>query len=85
MIESVDNFPMNFGFLAKGNDSLEPALLEQIESGACGLKLHEDWGTTPATINSALNVADKTDTQVAIHTDTLNECEIGRASCRERV
>ncbi|MDC0896862.1 urease subunit alpha [Nitrosopumilus sp.] len=74
MIESVDNFPMNFGFLAKGNDSLEPALFEQIEAGACGLKLHEDWGTTPATINSALNVADKTDTQVAIHTDTLNEC-----------
>jgi len=74
MIESVDNFPMNFGFLAKGNDSLEPALLEQIEAGACGLKLHEDWGTTPATINSALNIADKTDTQVAIHTDTLNEC-----------
>lgn len=74
MIESVDDFPMNFGFLAKGNDSLEPALFEQIESGACGLKLHEDWGTTPATINSALNVADKTDTQVAIHTDTLNEC-----------
>ena len=74
MIESVDNFPMNFGFLAKGNDSLESALFEQIKSGACGLKLHEDWGTTPATINSALNVADKTDTQVAIHTDTLNEC-----------
>ena len=74
MIESVDDFPMNFGFLAKGNDSLEPALFEQIKSGACGLKLHEDWGTTPATINSALNVADKTDTQVAIHTDTLNEC-----------
>ena len=74
MIESVDDFPMNFGFLAKGNDSLEPALFEQIEAGACGLKLHEDWGTTPATINSALNVADKTDTQVAIHTDTLNEC-----------
>ena len=74
MIESVDNFPMNFGFLAKGNDSLEPALFEQVEAGACGLKLHEDWGTTPATINSALNVADKTDTQVAIHTDTLNEC-----------
>ncbi|MSS85689.1 MAG: urease subunit alpha [Thaumarchaeota archaeon] len=74
MIESVDNFPMNFGFLAKGNDSIESALFEQIEAGACGLKLHEDWGTTPATINSALNVADKTDTQVAIHTDTLNEC-----------
>ena len=49
-------------------------MLEQVKAGACGLKLHEDWGTTPATINSALNVADKTDTQVAIHTDTLNEC-----------
>ena len=74
MIESVEGFPLNFGFLAKGNDSLEPALLEQIEAGACGLKLHEDWGSTPATIDSALSVADKTDTQVAIHTDTLNEC-----------
>jgi len=74
MIESVDDIPLNFGFLGKGNDSLETALLEQIEAGACGLKLHEDWGSTPATINSALNVADKTDTQVAIHTDTLNEC-----------
>jgi len=74
MIESVDELPLNFGFLAKGNDSLETALLEQIEAGACGLKLHEDWGSTPAAINSALNIADKTDTQVAIHTDTLNEC-----------
>ena len=74
MIESVDEFPLNFGFLAKGNDSLEPALLEQVEAGACGLKLHEDWGSTPATIDSALKVADKTDVQVAIHTDTLNEC-----------
>ena len=74
MIESVDEFPLNFGFLAKGNDSLEPALLEQVEAGACGLKLHEDWGSTPATIDSALRVADKTDIQVAIHTDTLNEC-----------
>jgi len=74
MIESVDELPLNFGFLAKGNDSLEPALLEQIEAGACGLKLHEDWGSTPAAIDSALRVADKTDTQVAIHTDTLNEC-----------
>ncbi len=74
MIESVDDLPMNFGFLAKGNDSRETALLEQIEAGACGLKLHEDWGSTPATIDSALRVADKTDTQVAIHTDTLNEC-----------
>ncbi len=74
MIESIDDLPLNFGFLAKGNDSLETALIEQIKAGACGLKLHEDWGTTPATIDSALSVADKTDTQVAIHTDTLNEC-----------
>ena len=74
MIEAVEEYPLNFGFLCKGNDSREEALLEQVKAGACGLKLHEDWGTTPATINSALNVADKTDTQVAIHTDTLNEC-----------
>lgn len=74
MMEAVEEFPLNFGFLCKGNDSLEPALMDQIEAGACGLKLHEDWGTTPATIDSALRVADKTDTQVAIHTDTLNEC-----------
>jgi urease subunit alpha len=70
----LDEFPMNFGLLGKGNDSLQPSLLEQINAGACGLKLHEDWGSTPATIDAALNVADKTDTQVAIHTDTLNEC-----------
>ncbi|GKS67034.1 urease subunit alpha [Nitrosarchaeum sp.] len=74
MIEAVDELPLNFGFLGKGNDSQETALMEQIEGGACGLKLHEDWGTTPATIDTALRVADKTDTQVAIHTDTLNEC-----------
>jgi len=74
MIEAVDELPLNFGFLAKGNDSCEIALMEQIVAGACGLKLHEDWGSTPAAINSALNVADKTDVQVAIHTDTLNEC-----------
>ena len=74
MIEAAEEFPMNFGFLCKGNDSREESLVEQVRAGACGLKLHEDWGTTPATINSALNVADKTDTQVAIHTDTLNEC-----------
>jgi urease subunit alpha len=74
MIEAVDDLPLNFGFLGKGNDSQEIALMEQIEGGACGLKLHEDWGTTPATIDSALSVADKTDTQIAIHTDTLNEC-----------
>ena len=74
MIEAVDGLPLNFGFLCKGNDSLEDSLMEQIEGGACGLKLHEDWGTTPATIDAALRVAEKTDTQVAIHTDTLNEC-----------
>ncbi|MFM7796757.1 MAG: urease subunit alpha, partial [Candidatus Nitrosotenuis sp.] len=61
-------------FLGKGNDSQELALIDQIKEGACGLKLHEDWGTTPATIDCALRVADMTDTQVAIHTDTLNEC-----------
>lgn len=74
MMESVDAFPLNFGFLCKGNDSQQEPLIEQVRAGACGLKLHEDWGTTPATIDSALNVADLTDTQVAIHTDTLNEC-----------
>ena len=74
MLEALEEFPLNFGLLGKGNDSLEPALMEQIAEGACGLKLHEDWGTTPATIDAALRVADKTDTQVAIHTDTLNEC-----------
>src|SRR5438132_6860635 len=74
MLEALDELPLNFGLLGKGNDSMEPALLEQIAAGACGLKLHEDWGSTPATIDAALRVADKTDTQVAIHTDTLNEC-----------
>ena len=74
MMEAIEEYPLNFGFLGKGNDSKEDALIEQIEAGACGLKLHEDWGTTPATIDAALRVADKTDTQVAIHTDTLNEC-----------
>jgi urease subunit alpha len=74
MIEATEEFPMNFGFLGKGNDSEEASLIDQIREGACGLKLHEDWGTTPATIDAALRVADKTDTQVAIHTDTLNEC-----------
>jgi len=74
MIEAVEELPLNFGFLCKGNDSREPALMEQIEAGACGLKLHEDWGSTPAAIDCALRVAEKTDTQVAIHTDTLNEC-----------
>jgi len=74
MLEALDDLPLNFGLLGKGNDSMEPALMEQIVAGACGLKLHEDWGSTPATIDAALRIADKTDTQVAIHTDTLNEC-----------
>ena len=74
MLEAVEDLPLNFGFLGKGNDSLPDPLLEQIEAGACGLKLHEDWGSTPACIDAALRVADETDTQVAIHTDTLNEC-----------
>ena len=73
MIESTQSLPMNFGFLGKGNASDPAALAEQIRAGAMGLKLHEDWGTTPATIDAALSVADEYDVQVAIHTDTLNE------------
>ena len=73
MLQSADAFPMNLGFLGKGNASLPDALHEQIDAGAIGLKLHEDWGTTPAAIDNCLNVAEATDTQVAIHTDTLNE------------
>jgi urease subunit alpha len=74
MLESLEELPLNFGLLGKGNDSLQSSLIEQIEAGVCGLKLHEDWGSTPATIDAALKVADKSDTQVAIHTDTLNAC-----------
>ncbi len=73
MLEAAEAFPMNLGFLGKGNASLLPPLIEQVEAGAIGLKLHEDWGTTPAAIDAALKVADKMDVQVAIHTDTLNE------------
>jgi len=73
MLQAADAFPMNLGFLGKGNASLPNALHEQINAGAIGLKLHEDWGTTPAAIDNCLNVAEDTDTQVAIHTDTLNE------------
>src|SRR5437762_6338216 len=73
MYESVEAFPLNFGFLGKGNASGPDALREQIRAGALGLKLHEDWGTTPAAIDQALSVADEFDVQVAIHTDTLNE------------
>lgn len=73
MFQATDAMPMNFGFLGKGNGSLPEPLIEQLLAGACGLKLHEDWGTTPASINNCLNVADYYDVQVAIHTDTLNE------------
>jgi urease subunit alpha len=73
MLQATDQMPMNLGFLGKGNASLPQALAEQLEAGACGLKLHEDWGTTPASIDNCLNVAEEYDVQVAIHTDTLNE------------
>ena len=73
MLESAEAFPMNLGFLGKGNASLNEPLEEQVAAGAMGLKLHEDWGTTPAAIDSCLSVAEKYDIQVAIHTDTLNE------------
>ena len=73
MLQAADAFPMNLGFLGKGNASLPDALHEQINAGAIGLKLHEDWGTTPAAISNCLDVAEATDTQVAIHSDTLNE------------
>ena len=73
MLQAAESFPMNLGFLGKGNASLPGPLREQIEAGAMGLKLHEDWGTTPAAIDNCLSVADAMDVQVAIHTDTLNE------------
>ena len=73
MLQAADAFPMNLGFLGKGNASLPGALEEQVAAGAMGLKLHEDWGTTPAAIDNCLNVAEAADVQVAIHTDTLNE------------
>src|SRR6266481_9756358 len=73
MLEAAEHWPMNFGFLGKGNAGRLPPLAEQIEAGACGLKLHEDWGTTPAAIDACLQVADQYDVQVAIHTDTINE------------
>ncbi|QMV40534.1 urease subunit alpha [Cohnella cholangitidis] len=73
MLEAAEAFPMNLGFLGKGNASTLEPLIEQIEAGAIGLKLHEDWGTTPAAIDACLSAADRYDVQVAIHTDTLNE------------
>lgn len=74
MLESLEEFPMNFGLLGKGNCALPEPLIEQIEAGAMGLKIHEDWGASPAVIDCALNVAEEYDIQVSIHTDTLNEC-----------
>ena len=73
MLQAADAFPMNMGFTGKGNASLPQPLIEQVEAGAIGLKLHEDWGTTPASIDNCLTVADRYDVQVAIHSDTLNE------------
>ncbi len=73
MLEAAEGFPINLGFMGKGNAGLPDGLAEQIEAGAIGLKLHEDWGTTPAAISTCLSVADRYDVQVAIHTDTLNE------------
>ena len=80
MLLAADAFPMNLGFLGKGNASLPAALTEQVAAGAIGLKLHEDWGTTPAAIDCCLSVADAMDVQVAIHTDTLNESGFVEAS-----
>jgi urease subunit alpha len=73
MLQAAEAWPMNFGFLGKGNSATAAPLIEQIEAGACGLKLHEDWGTTPAAIDACLKVADDFDVQAAIHTDTINE------------
>jgi urease subunit alpha len=73
MLKAAEAFPMNLGFMGKGNASLPAALEEQVEAGACGLKLHEDWGTTPKAIDTCLGVAERHDVQVTIHTDTLNE------------
>jgi urease subunit alpha len=73
MLQAADGLPMNLGFFGKGNASQPESLIEQVEAGACGLKLHEDWGTTPSAIDTCLSVAEDMDVQVAIHTDTLNE------------
>ncbi len=73
MLQAADDFPVNLGFFGKGNSSKPEPLIEQVKAGACGLKLHEDWGTTPSAIDTCLNIAENYDIQVAIHTDTLNE------------
>ena len=82
MIEAADEYPMNLGFMGKGNCSTPEPLREQVRAGAIGLKLHEDWGTTPAAIDTCLGVADELDIQVAIHTDTLNESGFVEASIK---
>ena len=82
MLQAAEAFPINLGFLGKGNSSLPGPLEEQIRAGACGLKLHEDWGTTPAAIDASLTVADEMDVQVALHTDTLNEAGFVEESIR---
>ena len=74
MLQAIDTLPVNIGLLGKGNCATAEPLRRQVEAGACGLKLHEDWGTTPAAIDACLRVADELDVQVAIHTDTINEC-----------
>ncbi|HNJ50554.1 MAG TPA: urease subunit alpha, partial [Accumulibacter sp.] len=87
MLQAADAFPMNLGFFGKGNVSLPEPLREQVRAGAIGLKLHEDWGTTPTAIDNCLSVADEMDVQVAIHSDTLNEAgfvETTLAACKER-
>ncbi len=87
MLQAADAFPMNLGFFGKGNVSLPEPLREQVRAGAIGLKLHEDWGTTPAAIDNCLSVADEMDVQVAIHSDTLNEAgfvETTLAACKGR-
>src|SRR6185437_6177442 len=86
MLRAVEGLPINFGFLGKGNCSGEAPLVEQILAGAAGFKIHEDWGTTTATIRASLSVADDMDVQVCIHTDTLNEGdrETGSDSRRRR-
>lgn len=81
MLRATEDYPLNFGFLAKGNSSRPEGLVEQIEAGALGLKLHEDWGTTPAAIDSCLDIAGKYDVQVSIHTDTLNESGCVENTC----
>jgi urease subunit alpha len=88
MLAAAEAFPMNIGFMGKGNTSQPAALVEQLQAGAMGLKLHEDWGTTPATIDTCLSIADEYDVQVAIHTDTLNEAgfvEATIAAFKDRV